>query len=129
MEGYSHWIKIDLRHRLMLEMPISVFAAHQSGAVPVGQNLACLGRNITQDDTDTPVVAFIGMGRVRDRVIEERGFARLQFDIHSQALIDIHDRLTSGQHVVLGPRIDMRHRRLQMAARQHPHAAALDGRR
>ena len=32
MEGYSHWIKIDLRHRLVLEMPISVFAAHQSGA-------------------------------------------------------------------------------------------------
>ena len=27
MEGYSHWITIDLRHRLMLEMPISVFAA------------------------------------------------------------------------------------------------------
>ena len=36
MEGHSHWIEIDLRNRLMLEMTISVFTAHQSGAVPVG---------------------------------------------------------------------------------------------
>ena len=61
---------------------------------------------------------------MRNRIVEQGGLTRPQFNVDGAAIVDIHDRLAAGQHVMLGTRVDMWHHRRQMAARKHAHAAA-----
>jgi len=97
-----------LRPGFRLEMPVSVLATHQAGAV-VAEKLAYMSRDIADCESDAAVVRGIGRRAMHQPHMVQRGFAWFEVEPDSLRLVHL-DRnfLATGQQVVLGERVAMR---------------------
>ena len=80
VERDRHRIEVAGRHRLVLEVAAGVLASDERGAVPIGQGLAGVWRDVADRHRDAAVVAAVGIRGVRDPVREEGCLASADLD-------------------------------------------------